>query len=52
MAEYRTLEDLERAVRSVSTHFNEDVVVVIGSQAALVGFPWTPAENASTIGLA
>lgn len=40
MAERRTLADLERAVRSVSTHFNEDVVVVIGSQAALVGFPW------------
>lgn len=40
--ERRTLADLERAIRSVSTHFQEDVVVVIGSQAALVGLSWTP----------
>jgi hypothetical protein len=38
----RTVADLERAIRSISTHFNEDVVVVVGSQAALVGYPWTP----------
>lgn len=40
--ERRTVEDLERSIRSISRHFKEDVVIVIGSQAALVGLPWTP----------
>lgn len=41
-AERRTVEDLDRALRSLATHFKEDAFVVIGSQAALVGWPSTP----------
>lgn len=41
-AERRTIEDLDRALRSLATHFKEDVFVVVGSQAALVGWPSTP----------
>lgn len=42
MAERRTIEDLDRAIRSMASHFKDDAVIVIGSQAALVGWPSTP----------
>jgi hypothetical protein len=42
MAERRTIDDLDRAIRAMATHFNDDAVVVIGSQAGLVGWPSTP----------
>jgi hypothetical protein len=40
----RTLADLERAVRAVARHFNTDTVVVIGSQAVLVGWTNPPTQ--------
>jgi hypothetical protein len=42
MGERRTIDDLDRAVRAMATHFEDDAVVVIGSQAALVGWSSTP----------
>jgi len=38
----RTLEDLHRAVRSLTRHFKTDTVFVIGSQAILVAWPDAP----------
>lgn len=40
--EVRTLEDLERAVRALATHFQCDTTVIVGSQATLVGWPNAP----------
>lgn len=48
MPERRTIDDLDRAVRAMAQHFNDDAVVVIGSQAALVGWPTTPDEMRNT----
>ena len=38
----RTIDDLERAVRSLTRHFNTDTVIVIGSQAILLTWPQAP----------
>lgn len=38
----RTIDDLDRAIRAMATHFGDDAVVVIGSQAGLVGWSATP----------
>lgn len=35
----RTVEDLERAVRAIADVFQTDTIVVVGSQAILVGWP-------------
>lgn len=40
--DYRTREDLERAVRAIAGMFKTDTVVIIGSQAVLVGWPVPP----------
>lgn len=40
--EVRTLDDLDRAVRALATHFNCDTTVIVGSQATLVGWPDAP----------
>jgi hypothetical protein len=48
MAERRTIADLDRAIRSLAEHFKDDAVIVIGSQAALVGWPSTPDEMRDT----
>lgn len=40
----RTLEDLHRAARVISRHFDTDTVVVIGSQAILLKRPDSPAS--------
>lgn len=41
---YRTVGDLERAVRALSRHFDTDAVVIVGSQAILATFPEAPAR--------
>lgn len=41
----RTLDDLRRAARSLSRHFNTDTIYVIGSQAVLVGWPDAPVRT-------
>ena len=46
--ERRTVEDLVRALKSLSAHFSEDVFVVVGSQAGLVGWDSTPNEMRAT----
>lgn len=46
--ERRTVEDLDRALKSLATHFGEDAFVIIGSQAALVDWPSTPDEMRNT----
>lgn len=38
----RTSEDLDRAGRALASHFSADIVVVIGSQSVLVGWPDAP----------
>lgn len=38
----RTVDDLERAVRALATHFKCDTTVIVGSQAILVGWPDAP----------
>ncbi len=38
----RTIDDLERAVRALTRHFNCDTAIIIGSQAILVGWPNAP----------
>ena len=38
----RTVEDLERAVRSLTRHFKTDTVIVVGSQAILLTWPDAP----------
>ena len=45
---YRTLEDLERTVRALATEFDTDKVIIIGSQAVLVGWPDAPTDMTST----
>ena len=42
MSEVRTIEDLERAVRALATHFRTDTVVIIGSQSVLLEWPDAP----------
>ncbi len=42
MAERRTLADLEQAIRSMASYFEDDAFIVVGSQAALVGWSSTP----------
>lgn len=42
MAERRTLADLDQAIRSMATYFEDDAFIVVGSQAALVGWSSTP----------
>lgn len=39
MSEVRTIDDLHRAVRSLATHFDTDVVVIVGSQSVLLEWP-------------
>lgn len=43
MSKQRTADDLYRAVRALSYHFKTDTVIVVGSQAVLVGWPEAPA---------
>ncbi|HLH93100.1 MAG TPA: DUF6036 family nucleotidyltransferase [Xanthobacteraceae bacterium] len=38
----RTIEDVERTVRAIATEFDTDTVVIIGSQAILLGWPDPP----------
>jgi len=38
----RTVEDLVRAVRSLTRHFNTDTIVIVGSQAVLLFWPDAP----------
>lgn len=38
----RTSADLDKAGRSLASHFNTDLVVIIGSQSVLVGWPDAP----------
>ncbi|SMF22220.1 hypothetical protein SAMN02982917_1044 [Azospirillum oryzae] len=40
--EARTLDDLDRAVRALATHFKCDTTVIVGSRATLVGWPDAP----------
>lgn len=42
MSEVRTIEDLERAVRALATHFRTDTIVIIGSQSVLLEWPDAP----------
>jgi len=42
VTEVRTIEDLERAVRALATHFCTDTVVIIGSQSVLLEWPDAP----------
>jgi hypothetical protein len=42
MTERRTLADLDQAIRSMATYFEDDAFIVVGSQAALVGWSSTP----------
>jgi hypothetical protein len=39
---FRTVEDLDRAIRAISRHFNTDQTFIIGSQAILVSWPEAP----------
>lgn len=41
-SDVRTLSDIDRAARSVATHFETDKIFVIGSQAALLKYPESP----------
>jgi hypothetical protein len=45
---YRTLDDLERAVRAIATEFDTDKVIIIGSQAVLVSWPDAPTDMRSS----
>ena len=38
----RSVQDLERAARALATNFKTDVVVIVGSQSILVGWPDAP----------
>jgi hypothetical protein len=38
----RTIADLDRTVRTIATEFKADAVVIIGSQAILIGWPDAP----------
>jgi hypothetical protein len=38
----RTVGDLERAVKALSSYFETDAVVIVGSQSVLVGWPDAP----------
>lgn len=38
----RTIEDLERAVRTLCTHFKTDTIVIIGSQSVLIEWADAP----------
>jgi hypothetical protein len=40
--EVRTLEDLDRAVRTIATHFKAEKVIIIGSQSVLLEWPDAP----------
>jgi len=42
VSEVRTIEDLERAVRALASHFRTDTVVIIGSQSVLLEWPDAP----------
>lgn len=42
MSDVRTINDLERAVRAIATHFHTDTVVIIGSQSVLLEWPDAP----------
>lgn len=42
VSDIRTIADLERAVRALSTHFHTDTVVIIGSQSVLLEWPDAP----------
>lgn len=45
---YRTLDDIDRAVRAVSRTFNADKVFIIGSQAILLTWPNSPTDLRTT----
>lgn len=38
----RTLEDLDRTIRAIAVHFDTDLVIIVGSQAVLLGWPDAP----------
>jgi hypothetical protein len=41
-SEFRTKEDLERAIRAIAREFETDTVFIIGSQAILMSWPEAP----------
>jgi hypothetical protein len=41
-AQVRTVGDLDRAVRTLSSYFHTNAVVIVGSQSVLVGWPDAP----------
>lgn len=40
--EVRSVADLETAARALAFHFQTDTIIIIGSQAILVGWPEAP----------
>lgn len=42
MPDVRTIEDLDRAIRSMARYFKTDVIVIIGSQSVLLDWPDAP----------